>query len=66
MHYQELFKKNVFRVGEKSDVPKGALRLATMWVFVCKPDKFSARLVVLGNRAPPPDVPPGACRRLGS
>ena len=39
------------------DVPKDALRLATMWVYVCKADKFSARLVVLGNRAPPSEIP---------
>ena len=57
VHYKKLFKKNVFVVVDKQDLPKHALRLATMWVFVCKPDKFSARLVVLGNRAPPSEVP---------
>ena len=59
-HYQKLFKKGVFVVVDKQDVPPGALRLPTMWVFVIKPDKFSARLVVLGNRAGPADVPTAA------
>ena len=56
-HYSKLFKKGVFVVVDKKDVPPDALRLPTMWVFVVKPDKFSARLVVLGNRATPSDIP---------
>ena len=57
VHYEKLFKKNVFVVVNREDLPKDALRLATMWVYVCKADKFSARLVVLGNRAPPSEIP---------
>ena len=57
VHYEKLFKKKVFVVIDKDDLPKNAQRLRTMWVYVCKPDKFSARIVVLGNRAPPSEVP---------
>ena len=48
-HYKKLFAKGVFVVVDKADIPPGALRLPTMWVFVLKPDKFSARIVALGN-----------------
>ena len=55
-HYKKLFKKGVFVVVDRQDLPADALILHHMWIYVVKVDKFSARLVVLGNHAPPTDT----------
>jgi hypothetical protein len=42
VHYDKLFKKGVFVVVDRADVPPDALKLRSMFIFVVKPDKFSA------------------------
>jgi hypothetical protein len=49
-HYQSLYAKGVFaRVSKRQAVD--AEVLPSMWVFVIKPDKLKARLVIVGSRA---------------
>ena len=49
MHYEKLFKKGVFIVVDRKDIPPDALKLRSMWIFVVKPDKFSTRAGCIGQ-----------------
>ena len=51
VHLQTLFEKGVFAPVEFGQMPPQPEIVPIMWVFVIKPDKFKARLVLVGSRA---------------
>ena len=50
-HLRTLFEKGVFAFVDKHQLPEHPEILPIMFVFVIKPDKFKARLVLIGSRA---------------
>ena len=62
-HMATLFAKGVFTLLKPSELPANPEVLPVCWIYVIKPDKLKARLVILGNRSRTRIVRPGAIRQ---
>lgn len=64
-HMKTLFEKGVFSLVRRAELPEDPEILPVCWIYVVKPDKLKARLVLIGNRSNKQIVKPGAVRRDG-